>query len=217
MFTIVIPTMWKPNTLEELLISLCKSEYIDEIIIINNDTLLTPSFPILNDKKILKVNPLDNLVVNPSWNLGVRLSLNNNICLLNDDLLFDIDIFKFMSNHKDKNLCGISMFSKSEDFELEEADIRILGFGCMMFVKKDSYNFIPDNIIMFCGDDYLFYVNKNNGNKNYYINGCKNNQVYGTTSEPGIYCNEYKKNIIENEKTAIKEIFDEKGIIFHSR
>lgn len=216
MFTVVIPTMWKPDTFEEQLNNLCLCEYVDEIILIDNDISTTPSFEILKNKKILKINPLENLVVNPSWNLGVRLSLNNNICILNDDLLMDMKVFEFMRLHKDKSLCGISMHNQDGDFELVETDKRITGFGCMMFIRKDLYDFIPNDIIMFCGDDYLFYLNKYKGNKNYNIRGCKNNNIWGVTSKPGIQIGDSKAKIINNEGIAIKRILNEKGIIFHA-
>jgi hypothetical protein len=216
MFTVVIPTMWRPNTFEEQLNSLCCSEYVDEIILINNDKNITPSFNILNHKKILHINSPENLVVNPSWNLGVMLSKNNNICLLNDDILFDIDVFKFMSSHKDKHLCGLSMNNQDGNFKLVEAEKRITGFGCMMFIKKDSYDFIPNDLIMFFGDDYLFHLNNKKGNKNYNIYGCKNNGVWGITSKPGVQVNDAKADIINNEGTAIKRALNEKGIVFYT-
>lgn len=216
MFTVVIPTMWKPDTFEEQLNSLCCSQYVDEIILINNNKYSTPNFRILDHKKILHINPYENLVVNPSWNLGVMLSNNNNICLLNDDLLIDTKVFEFMSSHKDKSLCGLSMQNQDGDFKLVEAEKRITGFGCMIFIRKDLYDFIPSDIIMFYGDDYLFYLNKRKGNKNYNIHGCKNNNVWGVTSGPGIQVGNGKANIINNEQIAIRRIFNEKSIIFYA-
>lgn len=216
MFTVIIPTMWKPITFEELLISLCDCEYIDEIILIDNNIFQTPDFPVLKNKKILKINPPENLIVNPSWNLGVMLSKNNNVCLLNDDLIIDTNVFKFMSYNKEKHLCGISIKDQEGQLRLEEAEKRILAFGCMMFVRKDSYEKIPKDIIMFYGDDYLFHLNKSKGNKNYYIYGCKNNNIWGVTSCNGVLVDEYKKNIIETESVNIQRILNEKGIIFHS-
>jgi hypothetical protein len=217
MFTVVIPTMWRPDTFEEQLNSLCCSEYVDEIILINNDKNITPSFNILNHKKILHVNPSENLVVYPSWNLGVFLSNNNNICLLNDDILFDMDVFKFMSNHKDKHLCGLSMYNQNEDFKLLEANERTHGFGCMMFLRKDTYSNIPHDLLVYFGDDYLFHMNKFNGNKNYYILGCYNNEVWGTTNSAPIYTNDSKNKIIYNEQATFERLMNEKGIVFYTK
>lgn len=216
MFTVIIPTMWKPNTFEEQLNSLCCSDYIDEIILINNKKTAKPNFTILNHTKILIVNPPENMIVNPSWNIGVRLSKNNNICLLNDDLLFDINVFSFMSNHKDKILCGLSMYSQDQELNLTQATHRIHGFGCMMFIRKDKYEYIPNSIKLFYGDDYLFEINKIKGNQNYFINGCMNNQVWGVTSKDGVYCSDINLlNQIDNEYKEIKKVIHEKSNILH--
>ena len=170
MITVIIPTIWKASTFENQLTQLCNCSYVDEIILINNDRKNTPQYNILNNNKIIHIKFDVNIFVNPAWNLGVSLSKNNNICLLNDDILFDINIFKFMSFNKNISLCGINMFSDENDFKLVETNKRILGFGCMMFLRKDKYNEIPNDLLIFYGDDYLFLKKKLNGNKNYLIN-----------------------------------------------
>lgn len=209
MFTVVIPTIWKSDTFEEQLNSLCCSEYVDEIILINNDKNITPNFNILNNKKILHVTPPQNLVVNPSWNLGVNLSNNNNICLLNDDILFDINVFKFMIDHKEKTLCGLSMNNQEGDLRLLLADTRTHGFGCMMFIRKDTYDRIPDNLIYLYGDDYLFHMNISKGNNNYYIFGCKNNEIWGISGKY-ISVSSNMVNIINSEGTTYNNMVDKK-------
>jgi hypothetical protein len=218
MFTVVIPTMWKPDTFEQQLILLCRSKYVDEIILINNEKEKTPYYYILNNEKILHIKPDNNLIVNPSWNIGVLLSKNNNICLLNDDLLFDMNIFEFMSNHKDKYLCGLSMYNQDQEFNLTQATHRTHGFGCMMFTRKDQYEYIPKSIKLFYGDDYLFEVNKIKGRQNYFINGCENNQVWGVTSKNGVFShNTNLLNIIHNEEKSFKRIINEKSNILHAK
>lgn len=220
MFTVVIPTMWKSNTTESLLEMICDSSCInvDEIIIINNDHFNTPNIKILNHEKILMITPDFNIIVNPSWNLGVRLSKNKNICLLNDDIIFDQEIFNFMSNHLEKNLCGLRMEEINPPIRLSEADTRCHGFGCMMFVKKDSYDFIPNELRLFYGDDYLFQINKIKGNKVYYIDGCKNNQTWGVTSKNGVEVRSLKiSNEIDHEKQELERLINEKNYLFHSK
>jgi hypothetical protein len=210
MFTVVIPTIWKPDTFEEQLNSLCCSEYVDEIILINNDKKITPNFNILNHKKILHVTPPRNLVVNPSWNLGVNLSNNNNICLLNDDILFDLNVFKFMLDHKEKTLCGLAMNNQEGDLRLVLSDTRIHGFGCMMFVRKDTYDRIPDNLIYLHGDDYLFHMNTSKGNNNYYIFGCENNEVFGISGKDIMSTSSSMLNIINSEGITYNNMIGKK-------
>jgi hypothetical protein len=215
MFTVIIPTMWRSITFEEQLIALCNCEHIDEIILIDNDRENSKNFSILNNHKIFQLKPPKNLIVNKSWNIGVALSKNNNICLLNDDILFDMNIFEFMLNHTDKDLCGLLMDNENEKFELIESESRTHGFGCMMFVKKNSYENIPDTLLMLHGDDYLFYLNKKNGNKNYSILGCKNNKVWATTSGSELYFDSKTLEILYKEKETFERIMNEKNIILY--
>lgn len=218
MFTVVIPTMWKPYTFEEELIDICSSSFVNDVIIINNDKNLTPSWKILNYYKIMMVTPPNNIIVNPSWNIGVRLSKNNNVCLLNDDLLFDNKVFEFMSYHLDKHLCGLRMASINPPMELNPADQRCHGFGCMMFVRKDSYEAIPETLRLFHGDDYLFRINKLKNNDVYYIDGCFNNQVWGVTSKQGIEV-ETKKlfDEIGEEEIELERLINEKSNLLYSK
>jgi hypothetical protein len=208
MITVVIPTLWKANTFEQQLNNLCSSNYIDEIILINNNKDNTPNYKILDNKKILHIKCDKNIIVNPAWNLGVILSKNNNICLLNDDIVFDINVFEFMSKNKDKTLCGISMYNMQGELKLVPADIRTHGFGCMMFIRKDCYNIIPDSLLYLYGDDYLFIMNKRKGNHNYYIHGCENNQVWGVSGGNGISTDAKTINIINQEKFVFEKIME---------
>jgi hypothetical protein len=218
MFSVVIPTMWKSETFEEELNSICSSFFVDDIIIINNNIIETPNYDILNHHKILIVKPPDNIIVNPSWNLGVRLSKNNNICLLNDDILFNYQVFEFMSNNLDKHICGLNMYTENNHLQLIEAEKRIHGFGCMMFIRKDLYEYIPESIKLFYGDDYIFKVNQMLGRKNYLIDGCKNNETWGVTSKSGVSsCNFNLLNQIDNESKEIIRLINEKSNILHTK
>lgn len=218
MFTVVIPTMWQAETFEEELTSVCSSSFVNDVIIINNDYKKMPNWRILNYYKIMIVSPPRNLIVNPSWNLGVRLAKNNNICLLNDDLTFDISIFEFMSNHLDKNLCGLRMENIDPPIKLSIAEYRCLGFGCMMFLRKDTYDFIPSTLRLFHGDDYLFRMNKIKGNEVYYIDGCFNNQVWGVTSKQGVEVNSRKLfDEIGEEQSELERLINEKSSFLHAK
>lgn len=218
MFTVVIPTMWKAETFEEELNSICSSSFVDDIIIINNYKEETPDWNVLNYYKVLMVTPPENIIVNPSWNLGVRLAKNNNICLLNDDLIFDTAIFNFMNDHLDKNLCGLQMSNVEPPIRLSIPESRCLGFGCMMFIRKDTYEFIPNTLRLFFGDDYLFRVNKLKGNEVYYIEGCFNTQVWGVTSKQGVEVKSEKLfDEIGNEELELERLINEKNNFLHSK
>lgn len=210
--------MWRPDTFEEELIQVCSSSFVNDVIIINNEKESTPKWNILNYYKILMVTPPSNIIVNPSWNIGVRLAKNNNVCLLNDDLLFDNQVFDFMSNHLDKHLCGLRMTNTDPPIELNPADQRCLGFGCMMFVRKDTYDIIPETLRLFYGDDYLFRLNKLKNNDVYYIDGCFNNQVWGVTSKRGVEVSSKKLfDEIDQEQSELERLINEKSNLLYSK
>jgi glycosyltransferase involved in cell wall biosynthesis len=188
MYSIIIPTLWVPSYFETTLESLVDHHLVDEILIIDNNSNNTPDYKVLTNKKIKLFPQEQNIYVNPAWNLGVEHSRNDRICLLNDDITFDLNVLIYLQDEikLECGLFGIDMFSNTNSFNLVEIGERIFGFGCMMFMHKQSYYKIPDDLLVFYGDDYLFEMNKKMNKKNYLILGIDNNQVYGVTSESGV-------------------------------
>ena len=66
-------------------------------IIINNDNTRTPDHPVLTNPKVKLVDFGQNIFVNPAWNYGVQNSSNTIVCILNDDLIFDLKLFYKMA------------------------------------------------------------------------------------------------------------------------
>ena len=100
-FTIIIPTMWRYQPFVKFLTDLLDHELIHEVIIINNDKSKTPELP--NSSKLRLVDYGGNIYVNPSWNRGVRLSNTENVVIINDDLIFDLRVFKKLQQIDDPN------------------------------------------------------------------------------------------------------------------
>ncbi len=153
---------------------LIQSQSIGEIIIINNSLK-----PIKFDSpKVVIHTPKENLYVNPSWNLGVSIAKFDFICLCNDDIDFDISIFSFIyKNIYKKNIGIVGIDSSCYDLDklnksikLKSSFVRNYGFGTLMFFKKNKYYKIPDNLKIWCGDDFLFHSQQK---KNYVIIGLK--------------------------------------------
>lgn len=101
LITVVVPTMWKAQVIfEEQLKLLTECDLISQIIIYDNDTKSTPSWEILKDKKInlTKLGHEDkNYYVNPCWNAGVERSKTDKVCIINDDITFDVGIMDVVS------------------------------------------------------------------------------------------------------------------------
>ena len=174
MFSVIIPTLLKPSSLFALVDKLIQTAIVGEIIIINNS--LSPiqfNFP-----KVIVYTPSENIYVNPAWNLGVSMSKYNLICLCNDDINFDVNIFSLVCKKLERNDVSIigpdsSCFNYellNFKFKTKSSYVRNYGYGTLMFLKKSSYVKIPDNLKIWCGDDFLFHSQKN---RNYVFSGIK--------------------------------------------
>lgn len=198
-FSVVVPTMWRCNDVfEKILTELSNHTLVDEIIIINNEVNNTPDLDILNHYKIKMLNQKENIYVNPAWNLGVHESKNDKICLLNDDLWFDIKLLnKIHSMVTPENgafgLCpGIEEFNQPPYIDgnidiIEWNAHHTYGFGCLMFINKESWEDIPDELKIYYGDNFIFDNCTKNGKPIYIITNIKHSEKFAnTTSDKNI-------------------------------
>jgi hypothetical protein len=160
-FSVVIPTMWFSHRTESLIKDLCDVESVSEVIVIDNNHGAAPDLP-GNDKLIVLVQD-ENIYVNPAWNLGVAKSKEENICLLNDDVSSDwAELFGHMSSIEDDKYCiGVHPVS----YQHKETGVRVVdgssvgrGWGCCIFLSKNHWQNIPENIKIYYGDNFLVDV-----------------------------------------------------------
>jgi hypothetical protein len=75
LFSVILPTMWRVEEIIQDLKQLEQCNFVGEIILINNSIKDTPSdFDVSSFSKIIELIPPSNLYINPSWNLGIRMS-----------------------------------------------------------------------------------------------------------------------------------------------
>lgn len=134
MYSVIIPTMWRVESFPKFLKVLSNQELISEIIIINNDESKTP----LNMDKYCKVkllNQTHNIGVNPAWNLGVLNSNQDTLCILNDDIKFDVKLFHFLQDKvtAECGMIGIDIESKKSGMSIEIAESMIFGYACLFY------------------------------------------------------------------------------------
>ncbi len=159
MFSVVIPTMWRSMRLLGMLHRLYNSDHVDEIIIIDNDKDSRFSF---DNKKIKLLEQDENIFVNPAWNLGVNECKNGNICILNDDVTFNVDeVFssatQVLSDHPSSCL-GVHPLSYKEyndSIKVAEGSAIGQGWGCCIFLNKENWVEIPDQIKIWFGDNWI--------------------------------------------------------------
>jgi len=181
MISFIVPTMWKSkDTLYNMLYAYKKANIPNaEFILIDN------SRGCYLDAEITVLIPKENLYVNKAWNIGVEIAKNNIVCLLNDDIEINFETIKhnldainnlnfgIIGFHSNQNL-GTELNSDTDTFEFKEAECRYLGFGCMMFIRKENYIKIDERLRIFFGDDLLYWWNRDkNGRKIYIIDNLK--------------------------------------------
>lgn len=176
MISFIVPTMWRnPTRLRDIIHDYKRAAIPNaEFILIDNNhgCYLEPELTILIAK--------ENLYVNKSWNIGVDIAKNNIVCLLNDDIEINFQTIKhnldainnldfgIIGFNANKNL-GTDFNTNIDVFEFKEAECRYLGFGCMMFIRKENYIKIDERLRIFFGDDILYWWNKDKNGRPIYV------------------------------------------------
>lgn len=166
-FSVIIPTLWKSKRINKLLFDLIKCEFVDEIILIDNGGKFFEYFEALDKVKL--VQPDENMYVNPSWNLGVKLAKNNSIALVNDDINFNPNIFGIIDSKvlDEVGIIGMGEGNYKEPIDEErgpyldiwQPGINDWGWGCMILLKKQNWLEIPNEIKIWYGDNIIKDVN----------------------------------------------------------
>lgn len=189
--SVVIPTLQKNKSLLYNLISqLDKDPLVKEVILIDNSLQGFEHSSV----KLKLIVPKENLYVNPSWNIGVKKASEEIVAILNDDIVIPDNFCSRIADQMDPKMgCigfNIDNIYETRDFItipecsnllLEETMFRGNYWGIAIFFYKSSYVEIPDDLKIFCGDDWLFLQNKISKRKNYIISG-QNIYHYGSLS-----------------------------------
>lgn len=181
-FSVIVPTMWRcPNIFAQSLSSIVDLDLVGEIIIIDNDFSARPAWNVLAHPKIKILTQEKNIKVNPSWNLGVETSKNNMLCIVNDDIMFDSDIFSKIHPHITPNngvygiVSGESKFNHPQyvdggiSFKRWKHGDNIHSFGQLMFMHKSNWTPIIPELEIYFGDDYIFHTQLMKSLPNYLI------------------------------------------------
>jgi hypothetical protein len=165
-YSVIIPTLWKSDRTKKLLSDLNECEYVDEIIVIDNE------YDGYQDTKVEKIRFVSfggNIYVNPAWNKGIGLARNNHIALINDDINFDPNIFGIIDKNVLDTFGIIGMGEGNYKTPIDEErgpyidmwkpGVNDWGWGCFIIFDKKNWIDIPDNIKIWYGDNFIKDVN----------------------------------------------------------
>lgn len=213
-----MPTMWKADITMLALRQYCNYESVNKIFIIDNDYLQRPRDQILNHPKIKLISYGKNIYVNPAWNEGYYQSKADIICLLNDDIFVEKDIFDqvFKLNMSEIDIIGTKVKGSIDNYHIidhpdgEEGLIKMnvvksqpiggqaYAFGVCMFIKRTSYKVIPSLYQIWFGDDYLIQNCKN-------IYAFKTNKIKGEISKTIVELDKCKDSATEQFKSTLSK------------
>lgn len=159
MFTAIIPTMWRSPRITQLIVDLCASEHVGEVIVIDND--VAKDQPIAPESSKLSVHLMaENTYVNPAWNYGAERAKYDNLLICNDDINFNpafLGIYDDSLQHVGIIGMDFSNYQLKADhnIHLKPMQARPYGWGCLMLIHKSKYVTIPSDLLIANGDDWL--------------------------------------------------------------
>lgn len=222
--TAIIPTLLKNKEyLVNLIDVLSSDNSVEKIIIVNNSK---EQFKTNNSKTKIIFNG-ENLYVNPSWNLGVKLATTEYVALINDDIKIPNNFCSKILEKVNDNMGIIGMNSdnvintrnkageivvnsekvplgNSQDIELIPIFQRPDCYGVFMLFKKSNYVEIPEDVKIYFGDDWIIREAAKQGKTNVTIYG-QNIYHLGSLSS-GSFNNWYRKEITTYKKQCNKQL-----------
>lgn len=190
MISVIIPTMLREPRLWVTLAELSDHPLVGEIIVIDNSGTerLLDSLDFL---KVKWINEGRNTYVNPAWNKGVSLAKHEILWFLNDDFWFDWEYLKDIVPHvkPEVGMVGTDI-TRNPSFSVSAVrsqgtvkGIRPYAYACSFFIHRESWVPIPEELLIWGGDDWLFY--QDNGKRNFKIKGLNpNGSISKTVEDP---------------------------------
>jgi hypothetical protein len=218
LFTVVVPTMWKYEPFVDFLNELLNNSNVGEVILIDNDPTRTPV--LRASSKLRYITFGSNIFVNPSWNYGVENASYDYVCILNDDLTFDLSVFNGVRPVLDNDTTGVIGITPGHkeynQTPVTDGKYQIVpwqegmhqfGYGCLMFVNKNNWTHIPDELKIYYGDYFIFDNHLANNRINYCIVNMFHNTPYAQTCVDMYIKNaEQMAELQENEGIAYEDI-----------
>lgn len=157
-FSVVIPTLQRSPDLWPLVEELSAHPLVHEVLVINN--VLEPlSWP---SAKVRVLQQQKNIFVNPAWNLGAREAAAEYLAFVNDDVRLSPELLH--EAHRLLRRPWVKMVGVDVSYRARRK-VRLagpahtsLGFGVFMALRRSEYVPIPGDLLIWGGDDYLFWT-----------------------------------------------------------
>ena len=206
--------MWRGVEFKRMLPLLDDNESISEIIVIDNDEKRKPEWMSRKWKKTSIHSFGKNIFVNPAWNFGVEKAKDDNVCILSDDVLFDVSIFDWLVNNKldgpTSPAYALRNFNPPDRYDndivppitnpnIKQSYVVPYRFGCLMFVDKRFWIPIPPQLKIYFGDYWIWRNYDLRGYKPHYIEGFAFTTRDMTTSGKFGHVNNHEFSIWQKE------------------
>ena len=161
-FSVIIPTLQRSPDLARV-VALCAGHpMVGEVLVVNN-----ASEPLdFGDAKVRVLQQERNIFVNPAWNLGAREARMPWLAIINDDVLFADEALDEAARILRRGWFAMvgpdpSCFAGQGEFARavshRPATSLRLTFGTFMCLRASDYVPIPDDLLIWGGDDWLFW------------------------------------------------------------
>lgn len=158
MFSVVLPTLQLSWELRPLLDLYDAHPLVGEVIVINNAPAPLEGV----GRKVRVLDQPTNLFVNPSWNLGVMQARFDHLAISNDDVMFPPPLLNAVAGRLTRRVGMIGPHTsclrpgRSRAPVFLPAYSRTPGFGTLFFMSRSDWVPIPDDLLIWCGDDFQF-------------------------------------------------------------
>lgn len=183
LFSVICPTMWYGAELKHMLPLLDTHPEVGQIILINNCNENTPKwFSETRWNKVTTISPAKNVYVNPAFNLGVSTSKYEKILLMQDDIFFDPDLLRLISEYVTSengcialNACCYNLLKTGWNFTIQSELPESLDFidtpihhgglnvlhwlPCLQFIHKKNWIPIDETLKIHMGESWILASN----------------------------------------------------------
>lgn len=220
MISVIVPTMWKGREIIKMLPLLNDHPLVGEIILIDND----PSQKDQATCELSKVKYLtygSNIFVTAAWNRGYETAVNDKLLIINDDVIFSPQLVDAIYDHIVEtngtitidppsvtlpvNPIGLTSPKKVSDIIVKPCPNLKHKAAVIIGIHKNSYVLIPEEIMVYYNDSFLFSMCIKNQKPNLAITGAEVRTKMSTTVSTA-------KMQVKSDQAKFKEVFKRYGI-----